>query len=122
MSATVGTPAARPEEPFTASLLTRSLQLAFGASLVVAVYGFASLDSVLRAAPTSPTMCEWDAGALRHVLNWIHPHGWTVGLGGSLATALCSVLHRVSRRAEHDSRARESHDDGGGRPHGSSTL
>ena len=123
MSANVGTPAARPEEPFTSGRLTRSLQVAFGASIVAIVYGFASLNPALRAPPTGTvTMCDWDGDALRHVLVWIHPHGWTVGVVGSLAMLLLSLLLRVSRHAAHGGHACDEHDDIEGRAHESSAV
>lgn len=93
--------AARLPVPPTSGRLTRSLQVAFGASIVAIVYGFASLDPALRAVPPTGTvtMCDWDGDALRHVLVWIHPHGWTVGVVGSLAMFSSSLLLRASRRA-----------------------
>lgn len=101
MSDRVRSAAARLRAPLTSGRLTRSLQVAFGASIVAIVYGFASLNPALRAPPPTGTvtMCDWDGDALWHVLVWIHPHGWTVGVVGSLAMLSSSLLLRVSRRA-----------------------
>lgn len=117
MSATLHPPSTRPAVNGPSDRLTRLLEVAIGVSILVAIHGFLSLDPARRAAPPAPTMCEWDGAAVRLILNWIHPHGWTIGFGGSLAVVLCSMLLRAVRRTVHGGRVLDMRDSMGGRRH-----